>query len=169
MQPLLLRGHRYTFLGTHEGTPVYRAPQTDSMLRDRQQLSVPAILTVEQVRAPATSEGSWPGPLGNLYVSLPHDRSLEAARRWLSDGVGAWLARFAPGVACAESWEDGFGAHRVAGHFVTGMVVVDGAVGVDLHLGARYPEGTEHVSLSACCQASVGVDQALWALLHILV
>lgn len=169
MQALDLRGHRYIFLGSHGGLPVYRAPETDSMLQDRAVLPAPAILCVEQVRAPTTSEGSWPGPPGNLYLSLPHDRPPEAARGWLSAGINRWLARHVPGTTFAESWDGGFGAHRLRGQFVTGMVVTEAAVGVDLHLQARYPHRSEHASMETVCQVGVGVQQAMWTLLEILV
>jgi hypothetical protein len=169
MKMLVLRGHRYDHIGSWQGLPVYRTTSTDSMLTDRRALSGPAVLTTLETRAPTTSESHWPAPPGNLYLSLPHPGPLQVACAALSSGLGAWLSVAAPGIVLREEWDGGFGAHREpGGRFVTGMVVAEGAVGIDVHLHGRYEAGSGHVALSQLALEVSGIEAACWSVLGAL-
>jgi len=161
MDTVHLRGHRYRRIGTWQGMPVWQTPQTDSTFRDRQALEGAAVLVTAETTRPNTSEGSWPAPPGNLYLSLP------ATPAALSAAVSDWVQPRIPALALALRWEDGFGAHRLPdGRFLSGMVEGAGVVGLDLHLNADYTgHEAEHAALAGLLGRPVPIDEALWGVL----
>ncbi len=144
---VVLRGHRYRPIGTWQGLPVLATDSTDSMLQDRAVLTHPAVLSTGQSTAPASADGDWPAPVGNVYLCLP--RPGAAAIGVVGQALENWLTTHAPGVRWTPSWEGNYGVYRTpAGRTLAGVLVGQDAVGIDVHVRGRYPANSAHQALA---------------------
>jgi hypothetical protein len=174
---LVLRGHRYRRIGRCHGVPVYITRSTDSTFDDRSVAGRPVVLVTRQSVDPASEDGGWPAPRGNLYLSLVVALPPNAARAALTAAVDAELTERAPGLVTTSGWDGDYGAHRGPdGRFLSGLLSgtrPEGtALGLDLHLGAtprdydRLGAREDHVSLETLGHPGDPLRATLWSMLR---